>query len=236
MVLKIRIHLHLLWTLMMLVNQKKCHMFPQTKKSSQAVNPAKGVNLNDISIRFEKLSNSFKWKYLLLLLLLFSSFSRQRWPMVSRWSLSDNKSPQVSRILLSILADLNNAVVWMVPTRPLISESLYQSFGDCTKNTNYNRYNRHFHVPQFFQFPSKVQVLILLFIFFQFYCVVSWDSKFSLFLLIITRSDRLADIRWSVCISKSQRSLCILFFRTDVGLCVYHLFTWSDFNFLYNSQ
>ena len=40
--------------------------------------------------------------------------------MVSRRSLSDNKSPQVSGTLLSILADLNNAVVWMVSTRPLI--------------------------------------------------------------------------------------------------------------------
>ena len=29
----------------------------------------------------------------------------------------------------------------------------------------------------FFQFPSKVEVLILLFAFFQFYSVVSWDSK-----------------------------------------------------------
>ena len=29
----------------------------------------------------------------------------------------------------------------------------------------------------FFQFPSKVEVLILLFTFFQFYYVVSWDSE-----------------------------------------------------------
>ena len=33
-------------------------------------------------------------------------------------SLSDSKSPRVSRTLLSILAILNNAVVWMVSTRP----------------------------------------------------------------------------------------------------------------------
>ena len=35
----------------------------------------------------------------------------------------DSKSPLVSRTLLSILGDLNNAVVWMVSTRPLISKS-----------------------------------------------------------------------------------------------------------------
>ena len=42
--------------------------------------------------------------------------------MVSHLSLSD-KSLQVSRSLLSILADFNNAVVWMVSTRPVISKS-----------------------------------------------------------------------------------------------------------------
>ena len=43
--------------------------------------------------------------------------------MVSHWSLSDSKSPQVSRTLLSILADLNKAAVWIVSSRPLISKS-----------------------------------------------------------------------------------------------------------------
>ena len=43
--------------------------------------------------------------------------------MVFHWSLSDSKSPQVSRTLLSILAGLNNAVVWMVSARPAISKS-----------------------------------------------------------------------------------------------------------------
>ena len=43
--------------------------------------------------------------------------------MVFHWSLSDSKSPQVSRTLLSILAFLNNVVVWMVSTRPPTSKS-----------------------------------------------------------------------------------------------------------------
>ena len=38
-------------------------------------------------------------------------------------SLIDSKSPQVSRTLLSILADLKNVVVWIVWIRPLISYS-----------------------------------------------------------------------------------------------------------------
>ena len=140
--------------------------------------------------------------------------------MVFHRSLSDSKSPQVSRTRLRILANLSNDVVWMAFTRPLISkssslrtnhlvtvqsapiiillldnftycsldslhpscyfqvlQSLYQSFGDRTNSTNHNWYNHHFHVPQFFQFPSKVEVLIHLFAFFQFYSVVRWDSK-----------------------------------------------------------
>ena len=48
------------------------------------------------------------------------------------------------------------------------------------------------------------------------------------FLLIITRFGRLAVIRWSVSMSKSYRSLCVLFSRTDAGLCIYHLFVRSN--------
>ena len=43
--------------------------------------------------------------------------------MVFYWNLSDNKCLQVSKTLLSILADLNNAVAWMVSICPLISNS-----------------------------------------------------------------------------------------------------------------
>ena len=50
-------------------------------------------------------------------------FSHQSKLMVFHWRLSDSKSPQVSRTLLSILAIFNNAVVWMVFTRPPTSKS-----------------------------------------------------------------------------------------------------------------
>ena len=38
--------------------------------------------------------------------------------MIFHWSLSDSKSPQVSRTRLRILAVLSNAVTWVVSTRP----------------------------------------------------------------------------------------------------------------------
>ena len=43
--------------------------------------------------------------------------------MVFHWSLGDSKSPKVSRTFLSILAVLNNAVIWMVSTCPPTSKS-----------------------------------------------------------------------------------------------------------------
>ena len=55
----------------------------------------------------------------------FESFSHQRKLIVSHRSLSNYKFPQVSRTLLSILADLNNKVFWMLSTRPIIFMSSY---------------------------------------------------------------------------------------------------------------
>ena len=60
---------------------------------------------------------------MLLLFITYKSFSHQRKLMVFHWSLSDSKSPQVSRTLLSILAVFNNAVVGMVSTRSPTSKS-----------------------------------------------------------------------------------------------------------------
>ena len=163
--------------------------------------------------------------------------------MVFHWNLSD-ESPLVSRTILSILAVFNDAVVWMVTSRSPTSKSsspinnplvtvpksqLVQLSLSCSTD--------------FLKFSIKVEVLILLFTFFQFYSVVIRDSKvdnfagFLLFLLlIIIRSGLLAEIRWYVCMSKFHWSLCVSFSWTDAGLCTYHLLVWSDLNFLLISQ
>ena len=73
---------------------------------------------------------------------------------------------------------------------------------------------------------GKAQLLVLFF----------FLSLFFFFFLIIIRSGHPAEIKWYVCMSKSQRSLCVSFSRTDVGLCIYHLFVWSNWNLLHNSQ
>ena len=162
--------------------------------------------------------------------------------MVFHWSLSECKSPQVSRTFLSILAVLNNVLVWMVSTHLLISwfsSPFINPLVTVPIGTIGIILTFIFH---FFQFLSKVPVLILLFTFFQFYSVVNRGSEVqnnvsSLFLLlIIIRSGRLVEIRGSICMSKSKRRLCFSFSRTDTGLYNYHLFVWSNFNFCHNSQ
>ena len=60
---------------------------------------------------------------LIIIIIIIIVFSHQLTLMVFYWNLSDSKSPQVSRTCLSILAVLNNALVWMVSTRPPTSKS-----------------------------------------------------------------------------------------------------------------
>ena len=163
--------------------------------------------------------------------------------MVFHWRLSDRKSHQISRTLLRILAVFKNAVVWMIFTRPPTSKSSRPFNNPLVTVPNAPItigiiVTFIFH--SFFQFSSKVEVLISLFTFFQFYSAVSRDSKVDnfadFFLLIIITSGLRAEIRWSLCISKSHRSLCVSFSRTGAGLCIYHLLAWSDLNFLHISQ
>ena len=155
--------------------------------------------------------------------------------MVSHWSLSDSKSFQVSRTLLSILANLKNAVVWMVSTCHLISKSsspFINPLGIVPSSpiTIGITVTFMFHS---FSFSSKVKVLVFLFAFFYFYSVVCQDGKgrfrrvFFLFFFWLT--GRLAETRWSVYIPISPRNLWGSFSWIDSGLSIYHLFVWSFF-------
>ena len=125
--------------------------------------------------------------------------------MAFHWRLSDRKSPQVSRTFLSILSVFNNAVVWMVSTRPPTSKSSSPFNNPLVTVPNEPipiAIIVTFMFHSFFQFSSKVKVLISLFTFFRFYSVVSRDSKVDnfanslfFFLLIIKRSGLLAEIK-----------------------------------------
>ena len=135
--------------------------------------------------------------------------------MFFHWSLSDSKSPQVSRTLLSILAVFNNAVVWMVSIRPPTPKS----------SRPFN--NPLVTVPKApitigtivtFMFPSFFNPLVrslYLSFFSQSFSFILWPagtakstilqilSFFFSSWLIIIRSDLLVEVRWSVCMPKS---------------------------------
>ena len=130
--------------------------------------------------------------------------------------------------LLSILAVLNNAVVLMVSTRPPTSKSskpfnnplvivpkapitvgtivtfMFHSYFNSLARSRYLSYFLlSFSFIQWSAGTAKSTILQILFFF--------------LFLFIIIRSGFLAEIRWSVYMSKSHRSLCVSFSMTAYG-------------------
>ena len=99
-------------------------------------------------------------------------------PVLNRWLFSEvwvTASLPKSPAVWSILADFNNAVIWMVSIFP--SDFQFQVFGDCSKCTNYNWYCWHLHAPQFSEFSGKDQVFVYLFIFFYFHSMIHWNNK-----------------------------------------------------------
>ena len=166
--------------------------------------------------------------------------------MVFHWSLSDSKSPQVSRTLLSILVVLNNDVVWMVSTRPPTSSSSSPFSNPLVTIPNAPITIGVIVTCMFHSFFNSLAKSRYLSFFSHSFSFILWSARtakstilqvlFFFFLLIIIRSGLLAGIRWSVCLLKSHRSLCESFSRTGAGLCIYHLFVWSNLNFLHIVQ
>ena len=131
--------------------------------------------------------------------------------MVFHLSWGGSNSPQVSWTLLSVPAVLNNAVVWVVFTRPPTS--------------NHDWYNRHLQVLYFFQFQSKVEVLILLFTWFQFYSALSRYSKVHNFASSLFCWLLFGLVFWT---RLGDQFVC----QSPIGVCVYHsagqLLGWAD--------
>ena len=128
----------------------------------------------------------------------FDSFSHQRLLMVFHWSLRDSKFPQVSRTLLSILDDLNNVVVRMVFTHPLIFTSSSPSIDPLV---TVPRAPLTIGITVTFMFNSFFSSLarstyLSLSDFLQFYPVVRISSQFGRFSIII------------IIISSSSSSCC----------------------------
>ena len=159
--------------------------------------------------------------------------------MVFHWSLSNSKSPQISRTRLRILAVLSNVVVWIVSTRPPTSKSSRPFNSPLVILPNAPITIGRIVTFMFHSFSNSLtrsRYLSFFSLSFSFIPQSRQFGKFSFFLLIIIRNGLLARIRWSVCMLKSHRNLCVAFSRTGVGSCIYHLLVWSNFNFLHISQ
>ena len=100
--------------------------------------------------------------------------------MVFLWSLSDSKSPQVSRTLLSILAVINSVVVWVVSTRPLVfkySSPFINPLVTVPKASITIGIIVTFISHSFFSILLQGPGTYLSFAFFQFYSMVSRNAK-----------------------------------------------------------
>ena len=97
---------------------------------------------------------------------------------------------------------------------------------------------------RFFNSLARSRNLFYLFFFSHTFRFILWSAgtakstnlRVLFLLLIIITSGLLAGIRWSVCMLKSHRSLCVAFSRTGAGLWIYHLIVCSNLNFLHISQ
>ena len=137
------------------------------------------------------------------------------------------------------MAYLNNAVVWMVSTRPLISKSsspfinylVTEASSPITIGINVT-----FMFHSFFQFSSKVYVLIFLFVFLPFYPLVSWNGKvyysadsFFVEYLEVWLPDR--DLVVRLYIKILEKFMRLIFLDR-----FWVVFVWLNLNFLHNSQ
>ena len=117
--------------------------------------------------------------------------------MVLDWSLSDSKSPQISRTRLRILAVLSNAVVWIVSTRPPTSKSsrpfnnplvivpnapitigtivafmFHSFFNSLARSSNLSFFSLTFRIILWSAVTAKSTILQIFFFFFFFFFVV----------------------------------------------------------------
>ena len=114
----------------------------------------------------------------IMIILLLESFSHQGQLMAFPWSLNNNMSPQVSRTLHRILAHTPKCCsLDCLPSTCYfqVLQSFYPSSVSRAPKKVGITVTYMFH--SFFQFPCEVQVLNLLFLFFQFYSVVNRDHK-----------------------------------------------------------
>ena len=146
--------------------------------------------------------------------------------MENHWNLGD-KFPLISRALLAIQADLNIGWSWFFlwsPIPPLFFSIPLKTIPGAPTTIGITIIIM-FH--GFFSSLSRSKSLSIFFFFTLWSAGIAKSTWWLLFFFWIkNRAGRLAEIRWSVCISKSQRILYISYSRTGI----YNLVRWSNFD------
>ena len=133
------------------------------------------------------------------------------------FTLDFQRSLNDCKILFSIPADLNSAVVRIISILLIFHSSSGFSKLLRTVSTNFSwslccPYHRHFHVSQLF-FNSLARSKHLLTFFLSFISTL-WYAERAKFFFLADRSGLLAGNQGYVLISKSQRILCVSYSRT----------------------
>ena len=147
--------------------------------------------------------------------------------MVIPWNLKDSKFPLVSRTLLRILSDFNNALVWMVATCPFISMS---SRPFISPSVTVPSASISFGIIIIFTFQVFTVLLQVLGIYlsFHFLSVLRCDllkrhvhySAGPYFWLTISSSGHLAEVWWSV-LFQNPREFRVSHSPNQVPGCAY---------------
>ena len=130
--------------------------------------------------------------------------------MVFHWKLSDSKSPQVSWTL-STLDDLNSAMVWMVLILPLISSSFSRLLGIVPRAPTTIGINVMLMFYDCFFSLANSKCFSIFSLTFIFTLWFSGMAKSRSWQFLNIRSGLLESVGWSICISKSQRILWLIF-------------------------
>ena len=95
---------------------------------------------------------------IIIIIIILAKFLHHLWRMILHWSLSNSKSPQLFRTLLSILADLSSGMDSLNYFSIFqCNQFLFWSFQYCTEGSHKYWYYCHLHVQWFFQLFGKVE-------------------------------------------------------------------------------
>ena len=154
--------------------------------------------------------------------------------MVFPWSLTDGKSPQISSTRPSILAVLNNVIVWMFSTRPPTSKSSSPFSKPLVTVPNAPITNGiivtcMFH--SFFNSQVRSRYLSLFSRSFRFILMSAGTAKSTILqnLFFCWYDNQQKKRFWFSgrdypCVCQSPIGVYVSFSRTGAGLCIYHLF------------